>query len=121
MDLVQAMVISASGLRAQGTRLRIISENLANVDSTAREPGGEPYRRKLVSFGNILNRDSGVETVRVTEIFTDASNFRESGIPAIVLGPGHIAQAHTVDEWLDLDQLDLGVTVYQALMNTPMT
>lgn len=47
---------------------------------------------------------------------TDASNFAGVGIPAIVLGPGDIAQAHTKDEWLELDQLDKGIDAYLALM-----
>lgn len=49
---------------------------------------------------------------------TDASNFANAGIPGIVLGPGSIDQAHTKDEWLELDQLDKGIDVYLALMRT---
>lgn len=47
---------------------------------------------------------------------TDASQFSALGIPAVVLGPGSIDQAHTKDEWLALDQLAAGVEVYGALM-----
>jgi acetylornithine deacetylase len=47
---------------------------------------------------------------------TDASNFDAAGIPAVVLGPGDIAQAHTHDEWIELDQVDLAVEVYENLM-----
>ena len=47
---------------------------------------------------------------------TDASQFSEIGIPAVVLGPGSIEQAHTKDEWLALDQLRRGVEVYLGLM-----
>ena len=50
---------------------------------------------------------------------TDASQFSAMGIPALVLGPGSIEQAHTKDEWLALDQLDRGVEVYLALMRSP--
>ncbi len=50
---------------------------------------------------------------------TNASNFAGAGVPAVVLGPGSIAQAHTCDEWLALDQLRLGVDVYLNLMRTP--
>lgn len=49
---------------------------------------------------------------------TDASSFAAVGLPAIVLGPGHISQAHTKDEWLDLDQLEKAVEVYGAIMRT---
>ena len=51
---------------------------------------------------------------------TDASNLSRAGIPTIVLGPGDIAQAHTADEWIELDQLDRGVEVYLNLMRTPL-
>ncbi len=75
MDLEHSLDIAASGMRAQGLRLRVISENLANADSTAQVPGGEPYRRKLVTFANVLDRELGVETVRVDGIVTDGSEF----------------------------------------------
>jgi acetylornithine deacetylase len=47
---------------------------------------------------------------------TDASQFSEAGIPTVVLGPGDIAQAHSKDEWLSLEQLDGGVDAYGHLM-----
>jgi acetylornithine deacetylase len=51
---------------------------------------------------------------------TDASTLRMAGIPAVVLGPGHIAQAHTRDEWLDLAQLDQAAELYLSLMQSPL-
>ena len=74
-DLKQIMFISASGMKAQGTRLRVIAENVANADSTANTPGGDPYRRKIVSFSNELNRVLGARTVRVENIVGDTSDF----------------------------------------------
>lgn len=85
MDLFKTLHIAASGMRAQGTRLRVISENVANAESVAQNPGGVPYRRKLVSFGNALDRALGVETVRVRKIMTDKSEFSRS------YQPGHPA------------------------------
>ena len=46
IDLNNALKISASGMKAQGTRLRVISENIANQDSVGRSQGADPYRRK---------------------------------------------------------------------------
>ena len=85
MDLVKALNVSASGLKAQGTRLRVIAENIANADSTAQRPGAEPYRRRVVTFGNVLDRELGAVTVRVDDIVPDRSEFRrrfEPGHPA---------------------------------------
>ncbi len=85
MDLVKALNVSASGLKAQGTRLRVIAENIANADSTAQQPGAEPYRRRVVTFGNVLDRELGAQTVRVGGIVPDRSEFRrrfEPGHPA---------------------------------------
>lgn len=75
MDLKSAMFVAASGMKAQGSRLKVISENLANADSTAQTPGGEPYRRKVLTFRNVLDRALGVDTVRVNRISPDTSDF----------------------------------------------
>ncbi|MEH6632650.1 MAG: flagellar basal body rod protein FlgC [Halopseudomonas aestusnigri] len=80
-DLYKSMQISASGLRAQGTRLRVISENIANADSVSQEPGGAPYRRKMVTFGHELSRELGVEKVVVKDVINDKSDFRREFLP----------------------------------------
>ena len=51
---------------------------------------------------------------------TDASSFSRAGIPAVVLGPGDIAQGHTANEWIDLSQLNAGADVYLNLMLSTM-
>lgn len=48
--------------------------------------------------------------------FCDAAVFAEAGIPAVAAGPGFIAQAHTNDEWISLDELDLGVRFYRKFL-----
>ena len=72
-DLKTSAQIASHGMKAQATRLRIISENLANVDSTSEIPGREPYRRKLVTFRNALDRQLEADTVRVKKITNDQS------------------------------------------------
>ena len=84
-DLSKSMNISAAGMKAQGTRLRIISENIANAGSTALTPNGEPYRRKLVTFGTTLNRELGTELVDVQKVSRDPSDF------GLRYQPGHPA------------------------------
>ncbi|MFZ5608541.1 MAG: flagellar basal body rod protein FlgC [Pseudomonadota bacterium] len=75
MDLTKAMQISAAGMKAQGTRMRIIAENIANERSIANGPGDEPYRRRVVTFANELDRQLGVELVKVKSIRKDPSDF----------------------------------------------
>jgi flagellar basal-body rod protein FlgC len=75
MDLGKALAISARGMDAQGTRLRVIAENLANQDTTGSKPGADPYRRKTISFENRVDRSLGTEAVRVKEIGRDKSDF----------------------------------------------
>jgi flagellar basal-body rod protein FlgC len=91
MDLLQATKISATGLSAQRTKMQVIAENLANVETT-RSPEGGPYRRKMVvlsekterRFDAVLGRlqemGSGVE---VSEIVPSADDFR------LVYNPNH--------------------------------
>ncbi len=75
MDLVKAIRISASGMQAQGVRLRVIAENLANADSLGAGPGDAPYRRKLVSFQNVLDRQLQSDRVAVRRVGFDPSEF----------------------------------------------
>lgn len=83
MNLMDSMLISASGMKAQGTRLRVISENVANADSGPQYEGGAPYRRKLVTFENELDRKLGAKLVEVGQVKVDPSQFK------IVYEPHH--------------------------------
>ena len=85
MDLKESLRVSASGLRAQSLRMRVVAENLANQDSVANTPGGTPYRRRVASFSAALDRASGATGVKVNSIETDKSDF------ARVYQPGHPA------------------------------
>ena len=60
MQFDKTMAIAVSGLSAQGTRVRVIAENIANADSMSESPGGMPYQRKTVTFENALDRELGV-------------------------------------------------------------
>lgn len=76
MDLMQSLMISAAGMKVQGERLRVVAENLANADSVAEVAGGDPYRRKTITFRNEMDRALGLETVQVDKVGTDRSDFR---------------------------------------------
>ena len=85
MDLMASMKLAAAGLKAQGGRMRVIAENLANANSTAKTPGGEPYRRKIPTFTQHFNRELGLKTVSLGRIKYDQSDFGkryEPGHPA---------------------------------------
>ncbi|GMV61327.1 MAG: flagellar basal-body rod protein FlgC [Parvibaculum sp.] len=75
MDLIKSMMVAASGLKAQSGRMRVIAENIANADSTARVPGGDPYQRKIVTFEDKLNREIGAHTVTLGRPVRDNAEF----------------------------------------------
>jgi flagellar basal-body rod protein FlgC len=75
MDLMDSLAISAAGMRVQGERLRVISENIANADSVSELPGGDPYRRKTITFKNELDRQAGLDLVKVSKVGLDPSEF----------------------------------------------
>jgi flagellar basal-body rod protein FlgC len=75
-ELSKSTQVAISGMKVQSQRLRVISENLANADSTAQTPEGLPYRRKVVTFKNELDRANGVNTVKVDKVQGDKSDFQ---------------------------------------------
>ena len=84
-DFARSMSIATSGLRAQAGRMRLISENIANADSTALTAGGDPYRRKVPSFTSALDRSLDAKTITMGRVRNDQSAFRvknEPGSPA---------------------------------------
>ncbi len=84
-EFQKAMQIATSGMIAQNVRVRVISQNIANADSLATTPGGEPYQRQTVSFKNVMDRASGVEVVEIGQVGVDRSEFGRT------FDPGHPA------------------------------
>lgn len=70
-DLYSAMTISAHGMKAQSQRVRVIAENMANADTAANTPGADPYRRKIITFKNEMDRAEGTDLVDVDKIKED--------------------------------------------------
>src|SRR5688572_23970945 len=81
MDFLKSIAIAASGLRAQAGRMRVLSENIANADSTAPTPGAEPYRRKIPTFRSELDRSMDARVVALGRVTTDPSEFRSKHEP----------------------------------------
>ena len=82
MDLDKALRISAAGMAAQSTRLRVVAENLANRDSTGESPGADPYRRRTVSFADRVDRATGARTVGVSRVGQAPGEFPRHYDPA---------------------------------------
>ena len=84
-DITATLRISAAGMRTQGSRLRVIAENIANADLLPSQPGDLPYRRRVVTFRNALDRTSGLDLVQVKKVESDPTPF------ARIYEPGHPA------------------------------
>lgn len=82
MDLQRSIAISASGLKAQSLRMRVVAENLANQGTMAAAPGEEPYRRKIVMFKDVLDRETGASSVKVSKVTVDQSDFQKVYMPS---------------------------------------
>ena len=106
MDLTKALTISARGMDAQTTRLRVIAENLANQDTTGDSPGADPYRRKTVTFEDKMDAAVGEATVDVKQIGTDKSEFPKRYDPshpaADAQGYVHLPNVNSFVEVMDM-------------------
>ena len=82
MDPINAATLTAfSGLNAQSVRMKVIAENIANVQSTGKTPGSDPYRRKTVSFSNIMDEAKSASIVQVDQTGLDRSSFPTEHAP----------------------------------------
>jgi len=118
MDLMRSIKIAASGLRAQSGRMRVISENLANADSTARTAGGEPYRRQIPTFKAAFDRELGANVVEPGRIRPDRSDFKvryEPGHPAADEG-GYVQMAN-VNSLVEIMDMREAQRSYEANLN----
>jgi flagellar basal-body rod protein FlgC len=83
--LKASMQVAASGLQAQSHRVRIVSENIANHESTSIRPGGNPYTRKTITFAGAFDEEMGATLVRIDRIDNDRAPYpiaHEPGHPA---------------------------------------
>jgi flagellar basal-body rod protein FlgC len=110
-----AFRISASGLEAQSTRMRVVAENLANADSTGTTPGADPYRRKLVSFDEQVDRLTGAHLVRVKRITPDESGFKSRFDPSHPAADDKgVVKTPNVDPLVELADMKEANRSYQA-------
>jgi flagellar basal-body rod protein FlgC len=76
MDFSKSMAVAASGMRAQTERMKIISENIANANSTSAVKGGDPYRRKVATVSSDFDRELDATLVNAGKPLPDKSDFR---------------------------------------------
>ncbi|AHA27639.1 flagellar basal body rod protein FlgC [Candidatus Liberibacter americanus] len=76
--LIASSKIANSGLTAQSARMQVISENIANSRSTGNYKGADPYRRKTISFTEVMQDAGGV---KISKIGVDRSSFIEEFDP----------------------------------------
>lgn len=132
MSFLSSMNISASALTAQRQRLDIISENIANLNTTRTEAGG-PYRRKMVvlqaqeetSFKTVLGRKAQQKQkagVYVSEIVEDEREFTpvydpehpDANEEGYVLMPNVELVKETVDAMTASRSYDANVTSFNT-------
>ena len=118
MDLVNSIKISASGMRAQGTRLRVLAENVANAESVGSKPGDDPYRRKTITFDNVLDRGMNADMVKVSKIGRDQSSFNLEYEPTHPLADeqGYV-KLPNVNSLIELTDLREAERSYEANMS----
>ena len=122
MDLNKALGVSAQGMDVQTERLRVIAEYLANQDTTATTPGGEPYRRKTVTFENQMDSALGAEVVHVKSIGTDKSELPQRydpGNPAAdAKGYVRIPNVNSFVEVMDMREAERSYNANLSVMQT---
>jgi flagellar basal-body rod protein FlgC len=116
------MHIAASGMKVQSDRLRIVAQNIANVNSTGEAPGSDPYRRKVVSFENQLDRELGAELVEISKYGEDDSPF------PLVYDPSHPAanaegyyKSPNINPMIELIDMREARRAYEANINITET
>ena len=118
MDFLKSIAIAASGLRAQAGRMRVLSENIANADSTASRADANPYRRKIPTFHSELDRALDARVVTLGSIKTDTSEFRikyEPGHPAAD-GRGNVKYPN-VNPLIEMTDMREAQRSYEANVN----
>jgi len=108
--------IAASALRAQQARMRIIAENIANANSTASTPGGNPYRRQVPVFQpTMVEGAKGVRMARVDPDRTDFRSVYEPGNPAAD-AKGYVKEPN-VDPLVEALDMREAQRAYEANLN----
>jgi flagellar basal-body rod protein FlgC len=108
MKFASILKISAAGMDAQTLRMRMVAENMANADVAPNRPGEDPYRRKMLSFRNVMDRESGVRTLRADRIVLDKRPFQTRYEPSNPSADGagyvKVPNVNSIIESMDMRQ-----------------
>lgn len=118
LDNLSAIARTAgSALKAQGERLRVISENIANAD-TIGTPGDNTYRRKVVTFGEIVDRETGAHMVAITSVSKDPAPLRLQYEPSHPLSneEGYIERPN-IEPLVEMANMREAARSYEANLN----
>lgn len=111
-----AMAVASSALKAQQSRMRIIAENIANAESTAREAGGTPYRRQIPVFE--ARNVNGATGVAMAEVRPDQRDFRQDYDPShpAANADGYVLRPN-VDTLIEAMDMREAQRAYEANLN----
>lgn len=118
VDFATTMAVSASGLRAQTDRMKTIAENIANANSTAKTPDGDPYRRKVPAMESSFDRTLGATVVKSNAPIADQSAFPlkyDPGNP-IANAQGYVKQSN-VEPLTEIMDMREAQRSYEAGLN----
>jgi flagellar basal-body rod protein FlgC len=112
------MLVAASGMRAQSSRMRTIAENIANANSTASDAASDPYRRKIPTIASAFDRELNATVVKAGKPLQDMSDFRtqyDPGNPAAdKQGYVKLPNVNSLVEIMDMREAQ---TSYEANVN----
>ncbi len=119
MDPLQSIgAVAASGMRAQGERLKVVAENVANAGSTGATPGADPYQRKTLAFEEMIDRNTGASMVRISALGRDRAPFGREYDPAhpAADAEGYVRTAN-VNPLLEMSNMREASRSYEANLN----
>lgn len=118
MDLNRAIGVAAAGLKAQAGRMRIISENIANADSTATTAGGDPYRRKLATLKTSFDDELATSVVGLGKVQRDQTPFRVKHEPGNPMADANgDVRLPNVDSLIEQSDMREAQRSYEANLN----
>ena len=117
-ELTDVFAISASALKAQNQRMKVIAENIANANTTASGPGQKPYQRQVLTFKNEFDKALGAYKVKVNGVHADGSEpikkFDPSNPAADPQGYVMMPNVNPLVEMIDMTDAN---RAYQANLN----